>query len=1241
MIYSVVSLVLLFSVLLVGVSFTQNSYAVNHSFELEWGSSGHLKPGMFLNPQHLAVDSENNIYVTDLGNSRVQKFDDQGNHIRSWGSQGSGPGEFSHPSGIAVANEYVFVVDNILDTVQKFDSFGNFVMQWGGSGNGNGEFRSPNGIAISDDEFIYVVDTGNSRIQKFTFDGEYVLQFGQNGKRAGNFITPIDIAVDEAGKLFVTDPGNSRINVYDENGKFLRALDSSIGGFRIGPSGIIFDKSNNFYIADQKNSRIIQLNEFGFSSSIFGMFGSDRGQFQLPMDVAVDNDGFLYVTDTLSHKIQKFSTPLVTEKLIIEKEEIIQEPEIKQPETITESEVIEPEIELPPVTPIPNDFTKPVIIVPDDIIIEATGGLTSVDIGQATADDESGIRSLSNNAAGSFPLGITTVIWTAIDGSGNMAIESQQVVIQDTTPPEVEMLPEIILEAKSVTQNLVQLETPSVSDAVGVISIENDAPEVFSLGETIVNWTVTDVMRNISTIQQQVTLIDSTSPRVDIPEDIIIEASSINENEVLLIEPEVFDEVKIQSLSNDAPQNFPLGETIVTWMVSDSSGNIAMSSQKVIVVDTTAPYFLLNPITLEATTSSGADTVLEIPQINDIQDVSITNDAPDVFPFGETIVTWVATDQSGNQLTQTQSVNVIDTKKPIILVPSDMEIEAIGIDTKIDDLGELITEDISEIDSVSNDAPESFPLGETVVTWTATDTSGNFVSETQLVTVVDTTSPQIIASASINLEGVDSLENYIELSAPRTFDAVGIKSVENDAPESFPLGETVVTWTATDTSGNTASDTQLVTVLDTTVPSIDMPENIVMEATGLHDNIVKLDTITADDNVGVILITNDAPPMFDLGVTIVSWTISDNAGNAATAQQQVSLVDTTIPTITSPNDIQIEAISKNSNIIEIGIAIASDTIQLGEISNDAPESFPLGETVVTWTATDTSGNTASDTQLVTVLDTTAPSISQLEDIIVDATSPTSNVVELTSPISGDIISDVIINNNAPNAFPFGETVVTWSVEDESGNISYTDHKVIVVDNSPPELTPSPDMVIDAVSLENFIEINPPEISDIIDTQPIITNDAPESFPLGETVVTWTATDTSGNSVSETQLISVQICGNSPSYYNFIMGTAEDDFLTGTSLPDLIFGEGGDDIIIGNNGNDCIFAGEGNDIVFGNSGDDIITGGQGNDVIKGDSGEDILSGGVGLDMIDGGDDIDTCLVIEEQNSDLVVKCETVK
>ena len=59
---------------------------------------------------------------------------------------------------------------------------------------------------------------------------------------------------------------------------------------------------------------------------------------------------------------------------------------------------------------------------------------------------------------------------------------------------------------------------------------------------------------------------------------------------------------------------------------------------------------------------------------------------------------------------------------------------------------------------------------------------------------------------------------------------------------------------------------------------------------------------------------------------------------------------------------QVEATSMNSNIIEFGSAEASDQVAISSITNDAPEVFPLGETIVTWTATDTSGNFASTTQ---------------------------------------------------------------------------------------------------------------------------------------------------------------------------------------------------------------------------------------------------------------------------------------
>ena len=677
--YKVVSLVLLFSVLLLGVSFTQNSYAAQHPFELKWGSSGLAQPGMFLNPQQLAVDSENNIYVTDHGNARIQIFDDQGNYISSWGSYGDGPGEFSQPSGIAVGHDYIFVVDNKLNTVQKFDSLGNFIMQWGSFGNGNGEFTSPSGITVSENKFVYVVDTGNNRIQKFTFDGEYISSFGKSDNREGNLNSPRDIAIDATGKLFVTDPGNKRINVYKDDGEFLRTLDSSVGGFSIFPTGIIFDKNNNFYISDQTNNRIIQFNEYGVTLSVFGTMGDEKGQFKVPKDIAIDNKGFLYVVDSLAHQIQKFSTPIASEKLIIEEELKEQEAtqiQAEESESLSElEEISEAKIELEPVNPIPNDFKKPVIFVPEDLIIEATSGLTFVNIGQADATDESGILSLSNNAPELFPLGITTIIWTSIDGSGNMAISPQTITVQDTTPAEIEQLPEITFEARSETQNIIPLEIPLVSDAVGVISLENDGPEVFPLGETIVTWTATDVMQNISTMEQKIILIDSIFPRVDIPEDIIIEATSINENTVSFTEPEVFDHVKIELLSNDAPEFFPIGETIVTWTVSDSSGNVGTSSHKVTVLDSIPPEITVSDVTIEATIPSGSDALLSIPEINDIQEVHITNDAPEVFPLGETLVTWTAIDTSGNSASISQSISVIDTTVPIIEI-SDYEIEA-------------------------------------------------------------------------------------------------------------------------------------------------------------------------------------------------------------------------------------------------------------------------------------------------------------------------------------------------------------------------------------------------------------------------------------------------------------------------------------------------------------------------------------------------------------------------------------
>jgi len=314
-------------------------------------------------------------------------------------------------------------------------------------------------------------------------------------------------------------------------------------------------------------------------------------------------------------------------------------------------------------------------------------------------------------------------------------------------------------------------------------------------------------------------------------------------------------------------------------------------------------------------------------------------------------------------------------------------------------------------------------------------------------------------------------------------------------------------------------------------------------------------------------------------------------------------------------------------------------VSVSSITNDAPDAYILGKTFVTWSALDSSGNSANATQTITIIDTTAPTIEITADIEIEATSSDENIISLVAPLAYDSVSDVVITNDAPNYFSLGETVVTWTATDEAANIASTSQKITIVDTTAPELFAPSDITIDAVSLETPVEVGQGAAIDLADSEITITNDAPFSYPLGETIVTWTAVDSFGNTVSSLQIINVQACGKVASYYNMIMGSPEDDILFGTNVADLIFAEEGDDIILGAKGNDCIFGGDGDDIIFGNEGSDNLTGGDGNDIIKGQSGDDTISGSFGIDVIDGGDDNDACNVNQDPDGDLVIKCES--
>jgi len=792
-------------------------------------------------------------------------------------------------------------------------------------------------------------------------------------------------------------------------------------------------------------------------------------------------------------------------------------------------------------------------------VIEATGSLTSVELGEAIAMDENGIQLLVNNAPTLFPLGSSTIIWTAIDNSGNSASAIQQISIVDTTPPIIHSVPDITAEAVVPYDNIIELQEPSADDLLGVISITNDAPEFFPVGETIVTWTATDVGGNTANIEQKITVVDTIFPTLQVPADVVIEATSLDQNEVNLGEATSTDNGEIVSITNDAPEFFPIGETVVTWTTIDSSNNFSSLTQLVSVIDTTAPeILLLGDITLEASSVDANIVNLDSPIVSDIQDVTIYIIAPDVFPVGETTVTWTATDTSGNSASATQTVTIVDTTKPGLSIPQDQTVEASSLEGTLVEIGQAEAHDITGISSIVHDAPDVFSLGSTLIAWTVTDNHDNITTAYQRITVVDTTTPTIISPQDIVTEVIDPTMNYIGLGELSAADSVGIESVTNDKPITFPFGSTTITWTVTDTSGNISQATQVVTLVDTTDPEIIVPSDIVAEATDLSGTMIELGEATAHDVMGIASVTEHPPRFFVLGETTVTWTATDTSGNSASATQTVTIVDTTSPIITAPDSITAEATSADSNTVALGNPVSSDLVDIPSISNNAPDVFPLGETTVTWTATDTSGNSASATQIVTIVDTTSP-----------------------------------------------------------------------------ELTMPEDVMISAFSLEKQVEIGDAQAYDLAGSALTITNDAPDTFPLGDTVVTWSVSDELGNSVSSQQVISVQPCGKSLSYYNQIFGTPAADTIIGTEVADLIFAFAGDDMIFGGEGNDCIIGGDGDDLIFGNAGGDHLVGGEGNDILKGFSGDDKLTGGTGTDVLDGGDDFD---VSYDSASDIIIKCE---
>lgn len=306
--------------MVVGTVFAVSSAtAQTYNYLSRWGSAG-TGNGQFNTPYGLATDSSGNVYVCDVANNRIQKFDATGTFILRFGNTITPATlRLNAPAAIAVdsTNGIVYVADTGSRRIQRYSmTTGNATAtapRWGAAGTGNGQFNVPSGIALDSSSNVYVADTGNNRVQKFDSIGGYLTKWGSAGTADGRFNTPTGIAVDSSGNVYVVDRGNNRIQKFSSTGTFIAkwgSAGSGNGQFN-SPRHIAVDSAGNVYVADTGNNRIQKFTPAGVYLTQWGTAGTGNGQFSQPRGVTVASTGLVYVTDTGNNRVQRFG-PLPT-----------------------------------------------------------------------------------------------------------------------------------------------------------------------------------------------------------------------------------------------------------------------------------------------------------------------------------------------------------------------------------------------------------------------------------------------------------------------------------------------------------------------------------------------------------------------------------------------------------------------------------------------------------------------------------------------------------------------------------------------------------------------------------------------------------------------------------------------------------------------------------------------------------------------------------------------------------------
>ncbi|MBK8968294.1 MAG: HYR domain-containing protein [Lewinellaceae bacterium] len=772
--------------------------------------------------------------------------------------------------------------------------------------------------------------------------------------------------------------------------------------------------------------------------------------------------------------------------------------------------------------------------------------------------------------------GTYTSVWQVTDNAGHTASCSFTVVIEDPIPPVITCPDDLTINTDpGECDAAVTYAHPLGGDNCPGFTFNlvqgPQSGDEFPLGETTVEYQITDDMGNTTTCSFTVTVEDKEKPEISCPDDVTVYTSSDGLGDCAGLVPNFIPGTSSSDNCTSPLSNFvqsPAAGTSVNGAhgqqfdvvitVTDAAGNANSCELEITLVDDEAPT--LTPPSTPVNVACAQD-VPAIPVLTPADNCGIGPDNLDI-DFSETITpgtchdqftltrTWIVTDKAGNTTSQVQVINVNDTAAPVWNQPAPAspltyqcaeDVPAVPLQTANDNCGKPIYVDFNEI-LTPGTCHDQFTITRT---WTAMDDCGNATTRVQVINVNDTTNPFWITPAPQAEVAVNCADDVplpsIQLALDNCRKPVDLEYTEvlipGDCHDQFSIFRT---WTAADDCGNVVIRTQLVVVEDAIKPVWNQlaPEPVVNVECA--EDVPPAPVQTAWDNCGVPidveLVELELPGTCPNQLQITrTWTAEDACGNSVSRQQVINVNDTQAPEWLQPEPESPVNLACQEDIPPVPVQTVTDNcdvpvfVEFSEVLTPGGclNSFSLTRT---WFAQDDCGNSTSRQQVINVNDDSAPGFVGLPaeaTVAVECSEDVPAVPAVTATDNCDApvdveFTEVEIPGTCPNQY---QVVRTWTAEDACGNTDIFVQTITISDTKAPSWNEAAPQPLVRVSCSEDVPPIPAQTAsdncnapvDLEFNESIAPGTCANQFSLTRT---WTAEDDCGNITTRVQVIQV-------------------------------------------------------------------------------------------------------------------------